>query len=81
MSNVTLNQMAEGYVNSVKQELQKARDVLAENQKYVANLEAHLKECLQALQEPEENSETTTEMVAVPNPFGKISNQTGESEV
>lgn len=72
---VTLNQMAEAYIESVKTQLQQAREQAQQANQIVAQVEQHLQECLSQVEAPTasstvvENADgTTTETISV-NPF------------
>ena len=73
---VTLNQMAEAYIASVRNQLQQAKEQAQQAQAIVQQIEEHLQECIaeagvvRATPEPQvvanEGGTTTT---ALPNPF------------
>lgn len=72
---VTLNQMAEAYVESVRTQLQQAKEQAQQANQIVAQIEQHLQECLSQVEAPTtsspvvENADgTTTETISV-NPF------------
>ena len=46
---VTIQQMAEGYIEHVRMELESTRNQLTELQERVKQLEAHLQECSSAI--------------------------------
>jgi len=79
---VTLNQMAEAYIASVRNQLQQAKEQAQQAQAIVVQIEEHLQECLtEAGTKPEvvpttsasevvvNEDGTTTTTTALPNPF------------
>lgn len=50
---VTLEEMAKAYLNSVRQEIQKAEEAIQQNQQYLAQLQQHLQECEEKIAENE----------------------------
>ena len=79
---VTLNQMAEAYIASVRNQLQQAKEQAQQAQAIVVQIEEHLQECLTeagtkpevvpTTPEPEvvvNEDGTTTTTTALPNPF------------
>lgn len=82
---VTLNQMAEAYIESVRAQLQQAQEQAAQAQSIVDQISGHLAECLSQVEQPEAEAEaeatasatdttTTTETQTIPvNPFQSVS--------
>ena len=77
---VTLNQMAEAYIGSVRSQLEQAKEQAQQAQAIVQQIEEHLQECITeagvvpATPEPqvvasEDGTTTTTTTTALPNPF------------
>jgi hypothetical protein len=70
---VTLNQMAEAYIGSVRSQLEQAKEQAQQAQAIVVQIEQHLQECLtEASNKPESQvvvSEEGTTTTALPNPF------------
>jgi len=80
---VTLNQMAEAYIESVRAQLQQTQKQAAQAQSIVDQISGHLAECLSQVEQPEAEAETTasatdttttTETQTIPvNPFQSVS--------
>jgi len=73
---VTLNDMAEAYIETVKGQLQQAQAQVQQAQAVVTQLEAHLAECIDQVSAPAEaapepESTTTKETIPV-NPFQSV---------
>ena len=77
---VTLNQMAEAYIGSVRSQLEQAKEQAQQAQAIVVQIEQHLQECLTETRNKPEVAPTTPEPQAVvseedttttalPNPF------------
>jgi hypothetical protein len=87
---ITLEQMAQAYIASVQQEIEKAKDVIRQNTEYLAQIEAHLLECQENIAlgqslpsqpvEPQVTVEpqpdgTIKETISLPNPFEQLQGQ------
>jgi hypothetical protein len=74
---VTLEQMAEAYINSIKQQIEQAKGEISKAQEYLIQLENHLVECQQARapvsvpNSPPKSDESTVH-IDLPNPFDAI---------
>lgn len=63
---VTLEQMASAYVQSVEQEIERAKDIIRQNQEYLAGLENHLEECKNQIADRESTVELPVEAPTAP---------------
>lgn len=79
---ISIEQMAEGYIQNVNAQIEQAKATIQENNNYLTQLEAHKQECLIELKAQRESAksqpdipepnQTNVEEVKNENPFGNL---------
>lgn len=64
-----VREMANNYLNLLRNQLEQAKQQLVEHQNYISQLEQQIAAGEAALKQSYNDSTTTQETVAVPNPF------------
>ena len=92
----TVSQMAEAYAENVRQEIVRAKQELVSQQQTILALEAHLGECMEAIQQSsgppnfkvpshqarrlDDTNSSEVTEIQLPNPFDQIKNMTSNKE-